>query len=319
MSALPTLIEADAAEINNQINLEKGVFSATELLERKTTEIPCLVEPIFPQVGLTALAGSSDTGKSSLLRQLAIAVVTGESTFLNFKLNQRYNKAIYVSTEDDDFAMSYLLNKNNRYKALPVEKYEGLTFIFDTFDLLQQLQQLLEKEKTDLIIIDAFTDLYGKSMNDTNQVRTFLNEYHQLAQRNKCLIIFLHHTGKRTEELAPSKHNLLGSQGFEAKMRLVVELRNDLLEAELKHFCIVKGNYLPKEMKTESYVLRFNDDLTFTPTGERRLFDLLKQSNNDSKVEKVKELLEQGKTQQQIAEMLSISQAQVSRIKKSIV
>jgi len=294
-------------------NSMNGMYSATELLNRNIKEIPCLLEPMFPKVGLCGFAGSSDTGKSSFLRQLAISVSIGETDFLGFKLNAECKKAIYVTTEDDEFAVSYLLYKSNKEKQLNPELYSGLLFIFDTHNLLEKLEDQLSKQKSDLVIIDAFTDLYGKSMNDTNQVRTFLNQYSQLAQKHKCLIIFLHHTGKRTEELAPSKHNLLGSQGFEAKMRLVIELRNDNTEPDKRHLCIVKANYLPKEYKTESFVLHFNENLHFSMTGEKRLFEELKSNNKIELKEMVRKMKEEGKTQTEIGKELKISQSSVHR------
>ena len=67
----------------------------------------------------------------------------------------------------------------------------------------------------------------------------------------------------------PSKHNLLGSQAFEAKMRLVLELRSDISDVTYKHLCCVKGNYLSAEYKSESIKLHFSDHLTFKETGER--------------------------------------------------
>jgi RecA-family ATPase len=294
----------------------RGVYGANELLQRDITSIPTLLDPIFPKVGLIGLAGSSDTGKSSFLRQFAVSVCLGESNFLGFELKPTHRRAIYVSTEDDDFAVSYLLNRINNEKKLIPEQYRGLQFVFDTSNLLQTIEHLLIDEPTDLIIIDAFADLYGRSMNDANQVRTFLNEYSQLAQRHKCLIIFLHHTGKRTEDLAPSKHNLLGSQGFEAKMRLVIELRTDQNEPDKRHLCIVKGNYLPKEFKTESFVLSFNDNLIFENTHQRRVFEDLTPSNKSELKNEVKKLNIDGLTQTDIAKKLKISQATVSRFMK---
>ena len=304
------------SKVENNVEMNKQMFSATELLNRNIKEIPQLLEPMLPKVGLCGFAGSSDTGKSSFLRQLATAVSLGESKFLGFKLNAENRKAIYVSTEDDDYAISFLLNKANVDKQLPNERFQGLSFIFDTHNLLEKLDYQLRDSKVDLIVIDAFTDIYGKSMNDTNQVRTFLNEYSQLAQKHKCLIIFLHHTGKRTEELAPSKHNLLGSQGFEAKMRMVVELRNDLTYPEKRHLCIVKGNYLPPEYKTESFVMLFDENLQFIMTDERVLFENLKPGSKVEHKEAVKRLKSEGKTQTEIAKELSMSQATVSRMLK---
>lgn len=294
----------------------EGIINATELLNREIISIPCLLEPIFPKVGLISIAGSSDTGKSCFLRQLAIAICTGEKTFLGFDINSEYKSAIYVSTEDDEYATSFLLNKANKEKKLSNESFKNLTFIFESENLLGKLDKLLSIQKRDAIFIDAYCDLYLKSMNEANQVRTFLNEYSQLAQKHKCLIIFLHHTGKRTEDLIPSKHNLLGSQGFEAKMRLIIELRNDNTEPSIRHLCIVKANYLPKEYKTESYILKFDENLQFTNTNERRLFEDLKSDNKVETKDLVKRLSDSGKTQIEISKELKISQATVSRYLK---
>jgi len=105
----------------------------------------------------------------------------------------------------------------------------------------------------------------------------------------------LHHTGKRTENLEPSKNNAIGSQGFEAKMRLVLELRLDRAEPDLRHLCIVKGNYLPQFEKTASYVVSMDDNFVFSDTGNRVQFDELvpgktgqpKERNEPSKLDEV--------------------------------
>ena len=297
----------------------KGFFTGEELLKRKVTEMPCLAGNIFPLVGLCGVAGSSDTGKSSFLRQFAISVSTGGKEFLGFQLKPTHNRSIYVSTEDDDFAMSFLLNKANINRKLPLLAYENLQFIFDTHELDKRLDKMLTERPVDLIVIDAFTDLYGKSMNDTNQVRTFLNVYSQLAQKHRCLIIFLHHTGKRTDDNSPSKHNLLGSQGFEAKMRMVIELRKDGSDEDIRHMCIVKGNYLSREYKTQSYKLLFDDNLNFNNTNERVDFEKLTKidAEKSSIKETAKYMCEKGSSQEEIARTLGISQSTVSRYLKS--
>lgn len=303
------------SEENEDLEI-KPFYTGEELLNRNIQNIPCLLDPIFPKVGLCAVAGSSDTGKSSWLRQLALYVAAGKSEFLGFKLNAETNKSIYVSTEDDQYAMSWLLNTANKTFNLSPAKFKEIKFIFDTYNLLERLDLILSESKVDLIVIDAFSDIYGRSMNDTNQVRTFLNEYSQLAQKHKCLVIFLHHTGKRTEELSPGKHNLLGSQGFEAKMRLVIELRKDQEEADKRHMCIVKANYLPEEYKRESFVLQFDENMTFTMTVEKRAFDELRPDNKLDLKEVARKMKEEGKTQTEIAKKLKISQTTVSRYLK---
>ncbi len=253
---------------------EKPYTTGTDLLSRGVDDIPCLVEPIFPRSGVVALGGASDTGKSSLLRQLAINVCAGDN-FLGFSIKSRYRRAIYVSTEDDETAVSYLLNKQNKELLLHPDEFSELIFLFDTENLTDRLDGMLTENPADLVVIDCFTDIYSRSMNQANEVRTFLNQYSQLANKHQCLFVFLHHTGKRQEENLPSKNNLLGSQAFEAKMRAVFELRNDLADDTKKHLCIVKGNYLSSEYKKESYVLDFSENLVFQNTDERCLFSML--------------------------------------------
>jgi RecA-family ATPase len=244
-----------------------GEISAERLLEAEAERIPCLWEPMLQQVGIAAVVGSSDTGKSAFLRELAVAISAGKREFLGFSLHTRHRRAIYISTEDDERAVSYLLRLQNSARSRPPTEYAGLEYIFDTENLIARLDNLLAAKPADLVVVDTFVDIYNGPMNENNRVRAFLQEFNQIAQRRECLILFLHHTGKRTEDLVPSKHNAIGSQGFEAKMRLVIELRSDQANSSLKHLCIVKGNYLPAEYKQQSYVLHFDENMNFTNTG----------------------------------------------------
>ena len=72
------------------------------LLNQNIKEIPTLLEPLLPKSGLVCLAGSSDTGKSAFLRQLAMSACAGLKTFLGMRLNAEHHSAIYVSTEYDE-------------------------------------------------------------------------------------------------------------------------------------------------------------------------------------------------------------------------
>ena len=310
----PTLID------NDVLKPEKKHVTATELLERGLVEVPKLIEPILQRVGLASLVGSSDTGKSSILRQMAIAVVTGQKDFLGFEINAIHKKAICISTEDDENSIASLLYKYNRGQRLHYDKFKGLRFVFETENLTKTLDTMLTEEPADLVIIDAFSDLYSGAMNEGNKVRSFLNEYHQLAQKHECLIVFLHHCGKRTEDQAPSKSSVIGSQSFEAKMRVVIELRQDFFEPMYRHLCIVKGNYLPSEFKQESYVLRFDENMTFHETGRRVPFQQLERpsGNNDEaegKYESLMALIGEGKSQNEAAQSLGISKGQASKLK----
>lgn len=289
---------------------DKEFYTGEDLLLRNINQLPTLLDPILPKVGLVALGGTSDVGKSTFLRHLAISISSVEESFLGFKFDASHNRAIYVSTEDDDLAMSYLIHKQNVSLKKPSSSFRNLMYVFDTYQLLSKLDKMIAKQPTDLVIIDTFTDLYSGEMNQTNKIRSFLHEFALLAKKHSCLVLMLHHTGKRTEDLVPSKNNLLGSVGFEGKMRLVLELRKDQDNPDLRHLCVVKSNYLSKEYKDASYVLNFDSNMLYSNTGARVPFEELAARKVDRAAEKekwieiAKPLIESGKTYQEVSEYL---------------
>ncbi|AUD06357.1 AAA family ATPase [Spirosoma pollinicola] len=217
------------------------VLTGEQLIKGSSVDIPKLVDPLLPKVGVASLAGSSDTGKSTMLQQLASAIVVGENNFLGFQLNATHNNVIYLSTEDDPAAVGARLIKQSEgnYEA---DQLVSLRFIFEYENLIDDLDKELLRQKADCVIIDAFADVFGDNdINQVSKVRSFINKFNELALKHQCLFLILHHIGKRTESLAPSKDSLIGSQGFEAKMRVVLFLQKDPKDSTLRHLSIVKG------------------------------------------------------------------------------
>lgn len=249
------------------------VFTAREL-SKLCIEGIFVLFGLFP-VGISILVGASDTGKSMLLRLLGLCV-SGGKNFIGRTFNGKHRSAIIVSTEDDNTALAFFVSRQNLTTNLDDDELDRLRFITDTENIIAKLDEELTRQPTDVVICDALGDLFsGKDLNQNNQVRAFLNEFSQLANRHSVAIVFLHHTAKRAEDLAPSKNNSIGSQGIEAKSRLVLELRQSKQDENIRHLCIVKGNYLPAEAKTASYDLRMDANFCFVDTGDRTEFDQL--------------------------------------------
>ena len=295
---------------------EKESYNALELFNLNIKEIPKLVEPFFQKVGLASLVGTSDTGKSTFLRQLALSIVLQKDTFLNFKLNFTHGKVIYVSTEDGVHSVGNSIKKqitSIKDGQDDLKLLENLKFIFDTDKLFLKLNQLIPKEPVDLIIIDAFTDIFNKELNSNTQVRSFLNHYDNFAKKNNCLIIFLHHTGKRTQHNSPSKDSIIGSQGFEAKMRAVIELKPNKNNAHQKDLWILKSNFLESSFKKNSYQLNFSSDMVFSNSGKRGTTSLKSKSNNIELLNKVLELHKEGNSVRKIEELLKGTKFEISK------
>lgn len=296
----------------------KSSFDALELFNLQTENLPKLLDPFFQQVGLASLVGTSDSGKSTFLRQLCLSVVLQKETFIGCQLNCKSNKAIYVSTEDDSNSVSFAIRKQIEYLQqqetdLDLKLLKRLEFIFDTDNLLDKLTKSLEQEHCDLIVIDAFTDVFAKEINANTQVRQFLNEYDKLAKKYGCLILFLHHIGKNTQKNKPSKDSIIGSQAFEAKMRVVIELRPNSYKENHKDLWVLKANFLENSYKSKSYVLEMNKNLIFTETGGRNSKSQNSKKDNTALVNKVIELKNKSLSVRKIEAELKGTEYEVSK------
>jgi RecA-family ATPase len=247
-------------------SLKKLFIGADEIKNKDYDSIEFLVDKLIPQGTLCALVGESDTGKSSLLRQLALSLVYGDSDFLGFKLKESCRNVIYVSTEDGEMATSVWLNKYFGEEIAKDDRLSKLKYVYNTEGIIKNLREVVSTNCVDLIIIDSYADLFTGSMNNSNEVRSFLNMYNNIANEFGVTVVFLHHTKKASAGMVPNKNSILGSQGFEAKMRSVLMLTQDDSDESLRHLCIVKNNYLPESEKSMSYVLRFNEHLAFEIT-----------------------------------------------------
>lgn len=306
--------------------------SMRELLENPAERQPVLVEPLFPQCGLGAVIGSSDCGKSTLLRQLAACVACGRD-FLLWKTFPVHKRVLYVSTEDDSGAMSELLKRQNKAWQLSKEEAERVEFLFSCDCIAEKVEACLVAKPVDLVIIDTFGDICKDDISQSNNIRNLLNLFADTARRHGCFILFAHHIRKTGENTAPSKLNALGSQAFEAKMRVLIELRRGKRNKDLLHLCIVKGNYLPNDYKQQSFDLQTDSDMNFTATGGRTELSeinsylpvippvneeqlaLMQQKEKDK--ETIIKLYKQGKSIREISELVPQSKSTVQRIIKS--
>ena len=177
----PGVKPAKGFKINKK--LRKLFIGADVIKNRDFKEIEYVVDKLIPRGSLCALAGESDTGKSSLLRQLAVSLAYGDEDFIGFKLNGTCRNVLYVSTEDGEQATSVWLNKYFDKDESRDDLLSKLNFIFSSEGIVGNLRQTIKENCIDLIIVDSYADLFTGSMNNSNEVRNYLNLYNEFANK----------------------------------------------------------------------------------------------------------------------------------------
>lgn len=293
-----------------------GIETGYDVFKSDKEEIPKLLEPFFQKVGLASVVGSSDTGKSSFLRQLALSIVLKKDKFLDFKLNINHGSVVYVSTEDEFYSTKGSITKQLKELKTAdkeIENLKNLFFLFEFDYLIERLEFILNNSQIDLIVIDSFADVFTGDLNSNTKVREFLNAYNKLAIKYGTLIIFLHHLGKRSDYKKSSKDNIIGSQGFEAKMRSVLEIKSSKRINERK-LTLLKCNFLPSSYKNESYLLEFNSNLIFSNTNKKAQLESREKKIQDPKIIKlVTKLKNDGFTYRGISEELKNNNIEISK------
>lgn len=265
------------------------LVTGEDLLNMKADKVPYLWEPFWKRYSLIGLAGSSDIGKSSFLRQLAISIVLKEESFLGHSLNVEHGRVIYFSTEDSKYTINEILKK--QHSNLDPSRLKDLCYIFNADDPLKVIEEQLNAAPTDLVIIDCFLDVFNGVINDAGSVRRYLDHFSRMAEKYKCTFIFLTHNGKRTEVNGPNKNNIIGSQAFEAKMRTVMELRKT--DDGKRQLYFTKGNSLPDHLKKKCLELEFDDHQQFTFLGQKEVAKIGGDSSRKFKDEEISKIMKE--------------------------
>ncbi len=272
-------------------------ITGKELIDMGVTEYPVLVEGLIPKYEMAVIAGGSDIGKSSFLRDLAMSIVEKRENFLGQKLNITHGRVIYVSSEDGIYALSNCLIRSTEGNDPSI--YDNITFILETDNVLNTIKKEIAKYDVDAIIMDSYSDLFeGGNINNAPDNRNFLKPYLNLCKEHQCCVLFLHHFSKSRGQTGGSKNALLGSCAIEQKIRAVLTFGKGKGD-NIRELQLVKGNNFKTEEKKAIYNLTFEANQRFS-LHERTTFSANRAEREHEEKEEVQllvyELREQGKS-----------------------
>jgi len=270
----------DLSESQNQTASNKSiaksksgflVYSASELLstfDGKETDF--LWNNLIPRIGTGLLVGQPDLGKSQLAKELAITIVKGSSEYLGMTLKPIHNHVLYVFTEDQEEGVSSSLHKQLvKHSDLDKSKL-SLAFLQDESigELIKKLDAFCTSTPVDLVVIDAFGDIFsGSDSNNNIQMRRDIKAFDDIVRKHKISVLFVHHVNKSGYNKNPSQELIQGGSGLTQKVRFALFLsRND--EGQ-KYLNVTKGNYTSKFYKENRLPIDFDENtLTFEVSGD---------------------------------------------------
>ena len=174
----------------------------SDLLNEPEEQVVWLVDKLLPSAGFSLLVAKPKAGKSTLARNLALAIAQGKD-FLN-KVTQQ-GAVIYLALEEKRSEVK------KHFREMGASGEEDI-YVFAAsapVDALQQIRAVVEEKKPVLLIIDPLFRLtHVKDGNDYAQVTAALEPLLVLARETGSHVLCVHHAGKGDREGGDS---ILGS------------------------------------------------------------------------------------------------------------
>ena len=212
-----------------------------------------LWDGLLPSNEIALLAGIAGYGKSTLVRQLAVAIVRGESHFLTRPLNAPNRRVIYVCCEDGQRTTSRIL------KSYGGNTEDGLILLFASqlslAEVLSELADEVHQAPVDLIVIDSLGNLLDGEQNSNSDAQGFYSEFAWFAERT--LVLFLHHVRKGDHRSAPDQVNIRERVRSLQRARAVLMLTGNKHSTE-RHLHMEKENDVSDLFKSDALLLEFD-------------------------------------------------------------
>lgn len=207
-----------SSEKNNQSAECLNFISIGELMARPEIKEDFIVDGLLSVGGLSLIVAKPKVGKSTLARQLALAVATG-ADFLGRKTKQ--GTAFYLALEERE------QDVRNHFKAMGSSGEESIMVCTDASspELLQKLFASLRKDRPALLIIDTMIRVLKlKDLNDYAQTTSALGPIMNIAREVSTHVCLLHHASKKAQLDIDAA---LGSTAISATVDLVITLMRE--------------------------------------------------------------------------------------------
>ena len=173
--------------------MSSPVLRALDIAAMTATDpppVPWIVNGLVARGGLTILVGCHGTGKSLLAMALAAAVVTGDAVA---GIECCTGTSAIINAENGE-AETHRRVRTLGLPAAGVAVYEAMGF--DLRRNLDLVDEVLKRDRPDLLVINGFRSCWRGDENDSGEVAAVLNPLRALLRRYNAGAIILHHTGK---------------------------------------------------------------------------------------------------------------------------
>jgi putative DNA primase/helicase len=216
-----------------------ATVDAADLLQRPYAAPRFLVEHLIPERAITLLSADTGAGKSSFLLHTALSIAFALPVAGRFGVAVRDAPLLYLNGEMSIDVLTRFLHANAAGIGVDVadlpkgrllfEGDSGLTDFFLGFNdrgPADRLEQLLERMRPAVLVLDTFRALFEADESKTKEVRTVFAWLRTLTERFNCSIAVAHHIRKLSQVSNGARERVSGSRDLIGAVDVHVALRS---------------------------------------------------------------------------------------------
>jgi archaellum biogenesis ATPase FlaH len=338
MHELPVVVFENLKKETSEIQIPpqngpKVRFTGDELLYLDTSSYKDIVEELIPTAEISVLAGKGGIGKSLLYQELCLSICLNINEFLGRKISVKHFAVLIIATEDNERRISSRIKKQLKKIAPDAKSIPGLVVITTRKDLIKTIRKEFGIKFYDLVVIDALGDVLSDESYSGSVVRDFYDEFEQIMREFGTTFLVVHHENKSASRDGRSR--ILGSVAIVDRARSVFMLSKD--KTGLRTLTIEKSNNISDDKIGIPTYLKFDPEtLTYSVieepknskdkkityesglvsgSGINRGSKPGRKRDQDKWAQFVK-LRQEGKKQNEIAKLLNVCPATISRWEK---
>lgn len=183
-------------------------FQHPSELSKKAENVSWLVDGLLIQGGISMFAGNPKSGKSTITRQLAMAVSRGNKFFGR---DVKKGNVLYLALEEQENLIGAQLKNLGLTKEDNILMHVGPLGAGNVND---NLRTAIGKLNSSLVIIDTLLLFsHFDNLNDYNETYKVISNLRNIARETETHIILIHHKNKNTE--ASGSNSVLGSTALQ--------------------------------------------------------------------------------------------------------
>lgn len=227
-------------------------FQTLDEMVEEAGEINWLADGLLTMGGFSLMVGPPKAGKSTLIRQLVLAVAQGNH-FLGRDVAQ--GRVLYLTFEEQPEVLKKQFDAAGRKPGDPIVVHVGNVFANQDV-VYDDIEAAIQEYEPTLVILDTLFDIVQlETINDYNEVKKALAKMRTIARNTGAHIVGVHHTNKGGE----GNNSIMGSNAIhgalDTLMRFVQERERRYLFSNGKHGNHFMDQELVFDYKTQRYAI----------------------------------------------------------------